>query len=150
MFLMQRASVPYFVCFVIYLYFNDPKNLLRQWIYQGVIHDIYQEFFVEQHNADKSNREIDYLDTYWEERYSIRPAMVPGNTFLFVVFTCLVFIAEWAQKILTTGKQLNAIRECGEAIQSDNNDPLTYSTNSSHYAEIFEKACVYMKTMSYF
>ena len=46
----------------------------------------------------------DYHATYWQKRYSLRQE-IPE------------FLAPSAEIILTTGKYLNAIRECGHAIQ---------------------------------
>lgn len=46
----------------------------------------------------------DYNATYWQKRYSLRPE-IPE------------FLASSAEIILTTGKYLNAIRECGQCIQ---------------------------------
>jgi hypothetical protein len=46
----------------------------------------------------------DYHATYWQQRYSLRRD-IPG------------FLASSAETILTTGKYLNAVRECGHSIQ---------------------------------
>lgn len=46
----------------------------------------------------------DYYATYWQQRYSLRQE-IPG------------FITSYAKTILTTGKYLNAMRECGHIVQ---------------------------------
>ena len=45
----------------------------------------------------------DYNDTYWEQHYTICRERMP------------CFLEKSAQKILSTGKYLNVIRQCGEA-----------------------------------
>lgn len=55
----------------------------------------------------------DYYATYWQQRYSLRQE-IPG------------FLASYAETILTTGKYLNAIRECGHIVQVFLVDTMTY------------------------
>ena len=46
----------------------------------------------------------DYNATYWQKRYSLKHEL-PG------------FLLSAAETILTTGKYLNAMRECGHSVQ---------------------------------
>ncbi|KAH3758321.1 gamma-tubulin complex component 2 [Pelomyxa schiedti] len=113
LFLMQQASVPYL-------------NFVKQWICEGLVDDPFHEFFVEQRLQNPSEQQV--LSTLeFVQQFSICEVMVPD------------FLAEWKEKILTTGKQLNVIRECGEAIKYNDLEQLVYSPNSCSYAEIINK-----------
>jgi gamma-tubulin complex component 2 len=57
----------------------------------------------------KESLSEDYHATYWRKRYSLRQD-IPE------------FLASSAEIILTTGKYLNAIRECGQCIQGPSVD----------------------------
>lgn len=90
--LTHAASSPYF-------------RILERWVYEGVIDDPYGEFLIEENRTlEKESLSQDYHATYWQKRYSLRKD-VPE------------FLASSAEIILTTGKYLNAIRECGQCIQ---------------------------------
>jgi gamma-tubulin complex component 2 len=79
--------------------------MLEQWIYQGVVQDPYDEFQIKSRDElTKDNLRRDFNDTYWDERYTIRPDKLP------------LFLESVSEKILTTGKYLNVIRECGRTI----------------------------------
>ena len=88
--LLHAASVPYL-------------SSLHQWIYKGVVVDPYMEFMVEERKElSKESLSHDVLSTYWQQRYTLRgPDAIPD------------FLFKAAENILTTGKYLNAVRECG-------------------------------------
>lgn len=81
--LLQKACVPYW-------------EMLKSWIYKGFIKDPYGEFLVEENRAVLGSSE-----TYWDKKYTLRHANVP------------IFLDTIKSRILTTGKYINAIRECG-------------------------------------
>lgn len=83
LFLLQKSSVPYW-------------EMLKSWIYKGVLKDPYGEFLVEENRTVLGSSE-----TYWDKKYTLRPGQVP------------VFLQPFKEHILTTGKYINAIRECG-------------------------------------
>ena len=88
-FLLEKASYPYF-------------QILKKWIFSGVLEDPFEEFIVKENkNCKKENIEADLNDKYWEERFSLRDEMVP------------IFLVKHKQKVLHAGKYLNVIRECG-------------------------------------
>jgi gamma-tubulin complex component 2 len=90
--LLVHASIPYF-------------DMLNAWLSQGVLRDVHGEFQICEHTErSKENVRKDFNDTYWDERYTVRQEKVP------------IFLAGVSEKILTTGKYLNVIRECARAI----------------------------------
>ena len=90
--MLEKASAPYF-------------EILELWIYRGKIHDIYGEFLVEEReNLNKDNMIDEFNDTYWDTKYKIRTEQFP------------TFLNKVADKILTAGKYLNVIRECGKEV----------------------------------
>lgn len=95
--LTHAASSPYF-------------RILERWVYEGVIDDPYGEFLIDENKTlEKESLSQDYHATYWQKRYSLRQE-IPE------------FLASSAEIILTTGKYLNAIRECGQCIQGPSVD----------------------------
>ena len=89
-FLLEKAAAPYMV-------------MLEGWIHQGVLADPYREFMVrEEQSLAKENVQEDFNAAYWDARSTIRPEHV---------FSVL---EEFKPQILTTGKYLNVIRECGQ------------------------------------
>jgi gamma-tubulin complex component 2 len=88
-FLLEKSAQPYF-------------QILRKWIFQGVLEDPFNEFIVRENRAkSKENIERDFDDHYWQERFTYREEMVP------------IFLAKHKEKVLHSGKYLNVIRECG-------------------------------------
>ena len=73
---------------------------LELWVYDGQVDDPYDEFLIlEQQEMKRQSLNDDYNSAYWTKRYSLREE-IPQ------------FIGEQlAQKILTTGRYLNAVRE---------------------------------------
>uniref|UniRef100_F6VFC0 Gamma-tubulin complex component n=1 Tax=Macaca mulatta TaxID=9544 RepID=F6VFC0_MACMU len=91
LYLTKAASAPYF-------------EVLEKWIYRGIIHDPYSEFMVEEHELRKERIQEDYNDKYWDQRYTIVQQQIPS------------FLQKVADKILSTGKYLNVVRECGHDV----------------------------------
>ena len=88
-FLLEKSSLPYF-------------QILKKWIFSGVLEDPFEEFIVKENKTcKKENIEADLNDKYWQERFTYRDEMVP------------IFLAKHKQKVLHAGKYLNVIRECG-------------------------------------
>ncbi|KAH9658447.1 gamma-tubulin complex component 2 [Citrus sinensis] len=81
---------------------NAYLGILERWVYEGVIDDPYGEFFI----AEDKSLLKDYDAKYWRQRYSLKDG-IPS------------FLANIAGKILTTGKYLNVMRECGHSAQYD-------------------------------
>jgi len=115
--LLKAAAVPY--C-----------RALEQWLYQGVVDDPYDEFLIiERKDLKKESLSEDYNATYWQQRYTLR-AEVPR------------FLASMADTILTTGKYLNAIRECKVSVVCPwaNSAPIEYDPAKRTYVERIEAA----------
>ena len=85
--LLRAASAPY-------------AKAVERWVYEGVVDDPYDEFLViERAHLRKESLAEDYNATYWSQRYVLR-SEVPA------------FLGEGlAEKALTTGKYINAMRE---------------------------------------
>lgn len=80
-------------------------GILERWVYEGVINDPYGEFFIAENKSfQKESLTLDYDAKYWQQRYSLKDD-IPS------------FLANAAETILTTGKYLNVMRECGHNIQ---------------------------------
>ncbi len=89
-FLLEKSAQPYF-------------QILRKWIFQGVLEDPFNEFIVRENKSkSKENIEKDFDDQYWQERFTYRDEMGP------------IFLAKHKEKVLHSGKYLNVIRECGQ------------------------------------
>ena len=88
-FLLDKAAAPYF-------------QMLKRWIFSGVLEDPFNEFFVKENRFfKKENVEKDLNDKYWDERFTFRADMVP------------IFLEKQKSRVLQAGKYLNVIRECG-------------------------------------
>ncbi|WFD00149.1 gamma tubulin complex Spc97/GCP2 subunit Alp4 [Malassezia yamatoensis] len=119
--LFRKASQPY-------------ARILLRWITSGQLIDPYEEFFiVEDTRVTQASLESDPTDEYWERRYQLRdvriieqkeqdqqehpPIDLEANQDGRGAFTGGAsipgFLERWKQKVLSTGKYLNAIRECG-------------------------------------
>ncbi|KAK5998482.1 Spindle pole body component alp4 [Cladobotryum mycophilum] len=87
--LLRDASRPYMV-------------MLNQWLHHGSINDPHAEFMIrEQRSIGRERLERDYIDEYWERRYTIRDHDVPPQ------------LEAVKDKVLLAGKYLNVVRECG-------------------------------------
>eukprot|EP00741_Cyanophora_paradoxa_P002064 tig00000545_g2000.t1 len=116
-FLLERASAPYF-------------EMLQSWIYTGKFRDPYGEFMIEENERlRKENVGEDFNDKYWEQRYTLEWAHVPE------------FLKKYAEKILTTGKYLNVVAECGRRIDCPfAGEGLAYTAQANAYGERIERA----------
>lgn len=105
-------------------------GILERWVYEGVIDDPHGEFFIaEDKSFQKESLTQDYDAKYWRQRYSLKDE-IPS------------FLANAAETILTTGKYLNVMRECGHNIQApmSENPKLMSSGSSHHYLECIKAA----------
>ena len=85
-FLLEKSAQPYF-------------QILRKWIFQGILEDPFNEFIVKENkNYSKENIEKDFNDQYWQERFTYKDEMIP------------IFLAKHKEKILHSGKYLHVIR----------------------------------------
>jgi gamma-tubulin complex component 2 len=89
-YLTQKAAEPY-------------MEILRLWIFKGVIIDKGMEFLVEDNEKEFQDPEQNF-DDYWEKRYVIRSEKIPR------------FLEKQADIIFRTGKYLNVVRECGKRV----------------------------------
>ncbi|XP_058154066.1 gamma-tubulin complex component 2 [Dasypus novemcinctus] len=118
LYLTQAASVPYF-------------EILERWIYRGLIDDPYSEFMVEEHELRKEKIQEDYNDKYWDQRYTVVQQHIPA------------FLQKMAGKILSTGKYLNVVRECGRDVTCPVAKEVTYTLKERAYVEQIEQAFSY-------
>jgi gamma-tubulin complex component 2 len=127
-------------------------NMLDNWIHKGIIKDPYDEFMIAEKKDGNNNltgRNDILSDQYWENRYTIKPQNVP------------IFLKEFQERILFTGKYLNAINITVK-IQTQNssnknpknnsikqyevkqeNQEILFSMKHEHYKEIIDKAYDY-------
>jgi len=125
--LLTHASKPYY-------------DMLRVWLTQGLIQDSYDEFHIKQRkDMRKENVRRDFNDTYWDERYTVKDDDVPA------------FMLSMSDKILTTGKYLNVIRECGRSIPPlpEPSQPLIlqYSSDERACAESIDRCYSFASTL---
>ncbi|EMP37933.1 Gamma-tubulin complex component 2 [Chelonia mydas] len=118
LYLTKAASVPYF-------------EILEKWIYRGIINDPYSEFMVEEHELQKEKIQEDYNDKYWDQRYTVVQQQIPS------------FLQKMADKILSTGKYLNVVRECGCDVTCPEAKEVIYTLKERAYVEQIEKAYNY-------
>ncbi|XP_073098474.1 gamma-tubulin complex component 2 isoform X1 [Elaeis guineensis] len=105
-------------------------GILERWVYEGVIDDPYGEFFIaENKSLLKESLTQDYNAKYWQQRYSLKEG-IPS------------FLTSVAGTILTTGKYLNVMRECGHNVQVplSENSKLTSFGSNHHYLECIKAA----------
>ncbi|KAF8342595.1 Spc98 family-domain-containing protein [Cantharellus anzutake] len=121
--LLHRCSLPY-------------TQMIRTWSTTGFLRDPYDELMVkESKSINRGMLEMDYIDEYWEKRYTLRDgttasgekraqAGVPkprAATNRLPGGACMPPLLEpWKHKILQSGKYLNVIREYGVDIHSAN------------------------------
>lgn len=105
-------------------------GILERWVYEGVIDDPHDEFFIaENKSLQKESLTQDYDAMYWRQRYSLKDD-IPS------------FLANSAETILTTGKYLNVMRECGHSVQVpalENSKLMNFGSND-HYLECIKSA----------
>jgi gamma-tubulin complex component 2 len=123
-FLAQAATVPYL-------------EMLQRWVFLGEISDPYKEFMVcvDEDTSKRTLRE-DFNARYWDRRYTLRGvapeaadlpkrSSAPSSSAVAAQAAAAAssssasspdvpfFLERIADKILTTGKYLNVVRECG-------------------------------------
>ncbi|KKA27363.1 hypothetical protein TD95_003200 [Thielaviopsis punctulata] len=86
--LLRDASKPYMV-------------MLNEWLHHGSIHDPHSEFMIKAKSIRHDRLEMDYIDEYWDSRYTIQQQIVPPQ------------LEAVKEKVLLSGKYLNVVRECG-------------------------------------
>ena len=87
--LLRASCLPYF-------------NMLSNWIYRGIITDIYGEFMIqEKTHLKKEDVAQEYNNEYWTGRYSLNRLQIPS------------ILYDYKDIIVTTGKYLNVMRESG-------------------------------------
>ncbi|KAI8905007.1 Spc98 family-domain-containing protein [Gorgonomyces haynaldii] len=91
-FMLKEASKPFY-------------DMLRQWIYNGVLDDPYNEFMIQDNGVSKESVKEDFNDLYWEQKYTMLQDWVPS------------FLEKQSDKILRSGKYLNVLRECGKQLE---------------------------------
>jgi len=117
--LAELASVPY-------------MEMLEKWVYRGEIHDCYEEFLVEENSHfSKDKLQDDYNDHYWESRYTLCRDRIPP------------FLEQVADRILSTGKYLNVVHECGKTIESCDAREIVYDSTKKEFIDQIEKAHEY-------
>lgn len=107
-------------------------EMLEKWIYRGEVVDPYAEFMIKEH--EMINKELlheKYNDAYWECRYTVSQENIPS------------FFEHITEKILSTGKYLNVVRECGQEVDFHEAHEVKYSVQERHYVEQIEKAHSY-------
>ncbi|XP_020084686.1 gamma-tubulin complex component 2-like [Ananas comosus] len=111
--------------------------ILERWVYEGVIDDPYGEFFIaENKSLKKESLTQDYDAKYWQQRYSLKEG-IPS------------FLTGVAGTILTTGKYLNVMRECGHSVQAplpENSKLMSFGSNH-HYLECIKAAYDFASSM---
>lgn len=105
-------------------------EILKLWIYKGVIMDPQQEFLIEDNESECTAEETvdNYFDTYWEKRYVIRVDKVPR------------FLEKQADVILKTGKYLNVIRECEKNVPQKDASNLKFSHTEENFINLINDA----------
>ncbi|CAN7034673.1 unnamed protein product [Brassica oleracea var. botrytis] len=109
---------------------NAYLSILERWVYEGIIDDPYGELFIAENRSLKKESLIqDSTAKYWSQRYSLKET-IPG------------FLANIAATILTTGKYLNVMRECGHNVQVpiSERSKLTIFGSNHHYLECIKAA----------
>ncbi|XP_058108196.1 gamma-tubulin complex component 2-like isoform X7 [Magnolia sinica] len=104
--------------------------LFYRWVYEGVIDDPSGEFFIAENKLlQKESLTQDYDAKFWQQRYSLKDG-IPS------------FLTSAAGTILTTGKYLNVMRECGRNVQVpiSENSKLTSFGSNHHYLECIKAA----------
>jgi len=127
--LLEAAAVPYF-------------EILEKWICEGVIHDPYAEFMIEEDSSVSTTKTTsDLQSAYWQNRYQIRKTFLSLRDSLVTVNCVPTFLQQHSEVILKTGKYLNAIRECGRHVERplDSDEHPVYDSTCS-YVRLIQKA----------
>ena len=88
-FLLSRTAIPFL-------------DMLHAWVHEGICRDPYAEFMIVERPTERREELVsDFNCMYWQRRFYIAPQQVPA------------FLEPYAEQILTTGKSLHVVRECG-------------------------------------
>jgi gamma-tubulin complex component 2 len=125
-YLAQTASKPYL-------------SMLEDWIYKGQINDPYHEFMItEDKEITKEKLQEDFNEKFWEKKYSINRNSIPK------------FLENISERILLTGKYLNAINETDQSrlgidskLVIPNTIEIIFSIKDEAYKQIVENAYLY-------
>jgi gamma-tubulin complex component 2 len=126
-YLAQTASKPYL-------------SMLEDWIYKGQINDPYHEFMIsEDKEITKEKLQEDFNEKFWEKKYWITNRNnIPK------------FLEDISERILLTGKYLNAINETDRTKNSDNSKvvipnavEIIFSIKDEAYKQIVDNAYMY-------
>ncbi|KAK1333412.1 hypothetical protein QTO34_005795 [Cnephaeus nilssonii] len=79
----------------------------------------------------KEKIQEDYNDRYWDQRYTVVQRQIPS------------FLQKMAGKVLSTGKYLNVVRECGHDVTCPVAKEVIYTLKERAYVEQIEKAFNY-------
>lgn len=132
-------------------------EMLVAWIRNGKLDDPYEEICVKESKfITKGTLEADYVDEYWERRYTLRDGStiaggskqmtgvpkprtpggrLPGGA-------CVPpMLDSWKHKVLLAGKYLNVLQECGHEIKR----PL--AINDDDFAMEGERSVYYRCTL---
>ena len=78
------------------------RRMLARWLEEGVVDDPFGEFFVlGDPTQKKESLASDALSAYWSGRWRLKPSAVPR------------FLRDVAPAVLTAGRYVDALRECG-------------------------------------
>lgn len=105
-------------------------DMLSDWIFKGEILDPHNEFMIHENLFNKVDLKS---SNYWEDCYIIDVEHVP------------IFLSDFSEKILSSGKYLNAIRMCYDKKKSNNiicpfQTELKFTEHSRDYIEPIEQA----------
>lgn len=116
-YLLETSAVPY-------------MKQLQNWLYHGVITDPYNEFLIQDNQVvvDKEQCIDVYTDDYWGKCYTINNERIP------------VFLEKSVSIILSTGKYLNVLRQCGVNTKSTTAQDIEYSYTENKYTDAIQKA----------
>lgn len=146
--LFREASQPY-------------ARILLRWITSGQLTDPYEEFMIlEDTRVTQASLESDPTDEYWERRYQLRDERIlaqkeqesrdtPADDAndatprgeLTGGAKIPAFLEPWKHKILSTGKYLNVIRECGIDVSDAQSSRVQalFGDQDAHVAEYLGK-----------
>ena len=127
--LLEAGSVPYF-------------EMLEKWLCDGAIQDPYSEFMIEEDPTIETTMTTPNLQSaYWQQRYQIRKTYLSVDDDIVAVHCVPSFLKQHANLILTSGKYLNAIRECGRHVERPFalNEHLVFDISCS-YLRLIQKA----------
>ena len=101
-FILNKACAPYF-------------EMMEMWIFKGEIQDTYKEFFIEENKLiRKEQLSEDFNSSYWEAKYTIKRDLP-------------FFLSKVSDKVLTCGKYLSLLSECGKKVEKRSIDKINFT-----------------------